>query len=114
MLPLCLFALLSYVGASPAPIPGATPTSLTAPHARPAQPTIFSSNPRLARQNILTDVDKDVGSILDGLGSAIPSYVASGVPNFFQDFPTGTAVQSSLGLSDDDMAALPTQVLNLP
>jgi hypothetical protein len=62
----------------------------------------------------LTDVDKDVGSILDGLGSAIPSYVASGVPNFFQDFPTGTAVQSSLGLSDDDMAALPTQVLNLP
>lgn len=114
MLPLCLFALLSYVGASPAPIPGATPTSLAAPHARPAQPTIFSSNPRLARRNILTDVDKDVGSILDGLGSAIPSYVASGVPNFFQDFPTGTAVQSSLGLSDGDMAALPTQVLNLP
>jgi hypothetical protein len=59
-------------------------------------------------------LDGDINSILNGLGSDIPSYVASGVPNFFQDFPTGTAVQSSLGLSDGDLAALPTQVLNLP
>jgi len=109
-----ILALLSYVNASPTPIPGATPTSPIAAHAYPAQPTVFSSNPRVARRNILTDVDKDVDSILSGLGSAIPSYVASGVPNFFQDFPTGTAVQSSLGLSDDAIDALPTQVLNLP
>lgn len=47
------------------------------------------------------------------LGS-FPSYVASGVPNFFQDFPTGTAVQSSLSISDGDLDALPTQVLNIP
>ena len=37
-----------------------------------------------------------------------------GVPNFFQDFPSGSAVQSSLGINDTDLAALPTQVLNLP
>ncbi|KAJ7066649.1 hypothetical protein C8F01DRAFT_1218625 [Mycena amicta] len=107
MLPLFLFALISNVYGSPTPVPGATPTWIaTAPIPTP-QPTIFRAKPR---QNILTDVD----SILSGLGSDIPSYVASGVPNFFQDFPTGTSVQSSLGLSDDDVAALPTQVLNIP
>lgn len=110
MLPLCILAFLSYVGASPTPIPGPIPTPPTTVHAAPpAQPTVFST-----RRNILRDLDGDINSILNGLGSDIPSYVASGVPNFFQDFPTGTAVQSSLGLSDGDLAALPTQVLNLP
>ncbi|MCJ1310866.1 hypothetical protein MMC25_004534 [Agyrium rufum] len=61
-----------------------------------------------------SDVGADVDSILSELGSAIPSYVASGVPNFFQGFPTGGDVQSSLGLSDGDVDALPTQVLNIP
>ncbi|KAJ7043550.1 hypothetical protein C8F04DRAFT_1072484 [Mycena alexandri] len=114
MIPLCILALLTHVVASPTPIPGATPTSPLAAHAPPSRPTVFSSNPRVARRNVLTDLDGDINSILSGLGSAIPSYVASGVPNFFQDFPTGTAVASSLGLSDDDLAAIPTQVLNLP
>jgi hypothetical protein len=35
------------------------------------------------------------------------------VPNFFQGFPTGDAVASSLGLNSDDLAALPTNVLNI-
>jgi len=68
-----------------------------------------------------TPVDKrslDLGSYVNGvlgsLGSDIPSYVASGVPNFFQNFPTGSGVESSLGISDSDLAATPTQVLNLP
>lgn len=38
----------------------------------------------------------------------------TGIPNFFQDFPTGDKVQSSLGIDDDQLAALPTNVLNLP
>ncbi|KAJ7672701.1 hypothetical protein B0H17DRAFT_1084293 [Mycena rosella] len=114
MLPLGILLWISCACASPTPLPGATPTS-PVPHVPPPpQPTVFVSNPRFARRNILTDLDGDVNSILSGLGSAIPSYVASGVPNFFQDFPTGTAVQSSLGLADADVAALPTQVLNLP
>ena len=62
----------------------------------------------------VSKVEDDTKSILDSLGSDIPSYVASGVPNFFQDFPTGTAVQSSLSLNDSDVKALPTQVLNIP
>ncbi|KAL9098082.1 MAG: hypothetical protein Q9163_006188, partial [Psora crenata] len=68
----------------------------------------------LQRRGIISDITGDVNSILTGLGSDIPSYVASGVPNFFQDFPTGDKVQSSLGIDDDQVRALPTQVLNIP
>ena len=68
----------------------------------------------LKRRGIISDITADTNSILSGLGSDIPSYVASGVPNFFQDFPTGANVQSSLGLDDDQVKALPTQVLNIP
>jgi len=51
---------------------------------------------------------------LSGAIGSFPSYVASGVPNFFQDFPTGSAVEKSLGISDGDLDAAPTQVLNVP
>ncbi|KAJ7103141.1 hypothetical protein B0H15DRAFT_196460 [Mycena belliarum] len=112
MFPWCLLPLLSYASASPTPLPGATPVSANAAVRPPPQPTVFNSI--LGQRGLLDDATKDINSVLKGLGSAIPSYVASGVPNFFQDFPTGTAVQSSLGLSDSDVAALPTQVLNLP
>lgn len=66
------------------------------------------------KRGLISDLAGDVNSILSGLGSDIPSYVASGVPNFFQDFPTGGDVQSSLGLDDSQVKALPTQVLNIP
>ena len=38
----------------------------------------------------------------------------AGVPNFFQDFPSGDAVKSKLGLGDHDLDATPPQVLNVP
>ncbi|KAJ7623267.1 hypothetical protein FB45DRAFT_100241 [Roridomyces roridus] len=97
--------VLSCVDASP---PTLRPTPTFPRLVEPATPqrTVF----RPARR----DIGDDINSILNGLGSAIPSYVASGVPNFFQNFPTGTAVQSSLGIGDDALAAAPTQVLNLP
>ena len=66
------------------------------------------------KRGVISDLAGDVDSILSGLGSDIPSYVASGVPNFFQDFPSGANVQSSLGLDDSQVKALPTQVLNIP
>lgn len=65
------------------------------------------------RRDIISDLDSDIDSILSGLGSDIPSYVASGVPNFFQGFPSGDAVASSLGLQSSELAALPTNVLNI-
>jgi len=51
-----------------------------------------------------------VTSVLGGL----PESVASGVPNFFQDFPVGDDVKNQLNMTDDDVDALPTQVLNIP
>lgn len=66
------------------------------------------------RRDIFDNLKSDVGNVLSELGSDVPSYVASGIPNFFQGFPTGNAVQSSLGLDDAQVSAYPTQVLNIP
>ena len=68
----------------------------------------------LLKRDIFSDVKQDVGNVLSELGSGIPAYVASGVPNFFQDFPTGDNVEKSLGIDDSQVSALPTQVLNIP
>ncbi|OLN92277.1 Phosphatidate phosphatase APP1-like protein 1 [Colletotrichum chlorophyti] len=83
--------------------------------ADPAPPLITHPPTRVRRSPDLTDdIGNYVHSVLGGLGSDVASYVASGVPNFFQGFPTGTQVLSSLGINDGDLAAQPTQVLNLP
>ena len=79
-----------------------------------ASPSVWSPTETLKRRDVISDIAGDVNSVLGSLGSNIPSYVASGVPNFFQDFPTGAGVQSSLGLNDSQVSALPTQVLNIP
>jgi hypothetical protein len=67
----------------------------------------------VVQRDILSDVESDVSNVLSSLGSDLPSWVASGVPNYFQGFPTGDAVASSLGLESSDLAALPTNVLNI-
>ncbi|KAF2147252.1 uncharacterized protein K452DRAFT_282240 [Aplosporella prunicola CBS 121167] len=97
------------------PAPTAVPDSIEAPKAAiTPSPVLRDPTRTLDRRNVISDLKGDVKSYLTELGSNIPSYVADGVANFFQDFPSGTAVQKSLGLSDDQLAALPTQVLNLP
>jgi hypothetical protein len=107
-------SLSTFASASPAPTP------LRVIHEQPLAPLVTPSPVEVTpsrtgkeRRNILDDVESDIGSILGGLGSNLPSWVASGVPNFFQGFPTGDAVVSSLGLNSAQVAALPTQVLNL-
>jgi hypothetical protein len=87
----------------------------TVPHpmVTPAPSPVQRDPTRVQDRGIVSDVE-GVGSYLSSLLGTFPSYVASGVPNFFQDFPTGTAVQSSLGISDSELAATPTQVLNIP
>lgn len=93
-------------------------TSLAA--AVPAPPLI-TPPPALDRRALerleqrgLDDVGNYLGSIFDSLGTDVSSFVASGVPQFFNDLPTGTAVQSSLGISSSDLAASPTLALNVP
>ncbi|RYP57209.1 hypothetical protein DL770_010719 [Monosporascus sp. CRB-9-2] len=48
----------------------------------------------------------DAGSLADG--------AIDGIGRLLSDLPVGSAVQHRLDLSDDDLAALPTQVLNIP
>ncbi|RYP44091.1 hypothetical protein DL768_009415 [Monosporascus sp. mg162] len=48
----------------------------------------------------------DAGSLTDG--------IIDGIGRLLSDLPVGSAVQHRLDLSDDDLAALPTQVLNIP
>lgn len=106
------------------------PVAFAAPAAAPAPApaaVAVAPHPMITPRASLTDrtpskvQERDVISSIEGLGSYLssvlgtyPSYIASGVPNFFQDFPTGSAVESSLSISDSDLAATPTQVLNIP
>lgn len=61
-----------------------------------------------------SDLDSYVNSVFSDLGSAIPSYVSNGLLPNLQGLPTGSAVASSVGASSSDLAASPTQVLNIP
>lgn len=90
--------------AVPAPHPMITPP-----------PALVQREPGAVVQRDSSDaVGNYVSSVLGGLGSSVSSYVASGVPQYFQDLPTGKEVEKSLGISDSDVAAKPTLVLNIP
>ncbi|KUI67512.1 Phosphatidate phosphatase APP1 [Cytospora mali] len=67
---------------------------------------------RLERRDL--DPGSYLGSAFSSLGSGVASFVASGVPQYFNDLPAGTAVESSLGISSSDVAASPTLALNVP
>lgn len=104
------------------------PIALAAPAAVPVPAPVAAAHPMITARASLADreararvegrdIIDDITGAADYLTSVIgnfPSYVASGVPDFFQGFPTGDAVKSSLGLNDDDLDAAPTQVLNIP
>lgn len=60
------------------------------------------------RRDILSDVNGDINSVLGGQSS----YVASGVPQWYESLPTGDQVASSLSISD--IQATPTSVNNFP
>lgn len=116
-LPTVLLALLPFVSAT------AVHRSLPKPAGAVQEQPLITPSPASTRwfptrtfkkRGIISDLAGDVNSVLGSLGSNIPKYVASGVPNFFQDFPTGGDVQRSLGLDDSQVSALPTQVLNIP
>ncbi|KAL7623636.1 hypothetical protein AAE478_005188 [Parahypoxylon ruwenzoriense] len=81
----------------------------------PAHPMITPA-PDLRNRVVQRDLDPGsyINSIIDSLGSGVSSYIASGVAQFFQDFPSGEAVASSLGIDDSELDAKPTQVLNIP
>ena len=65
--------LIAVTNALPAPDPVAEAHPEITPFRVPQIPT-----KTINRRNILSDIESGVGSILSGLGSDIPSYVASG------------------------------------
>ncbi|KAI8634492.1 hypothetical protein F5Y19DRAFT_461847 [Xylariaceae sp. FL1651] len=75
-------------------------------------PSLEDRDLALTQRNI--DPGSYINSVISGLGSDVSSYVASGVPQFFQDFPVGADVEKTLGINDNDLKATPTQALNLP
>jgi hypothetical protein len=111
MFTLLLVAAAPLISASPFDLPA---TNLIAREAQPLttpSPSSWTATKTLKHRR---DVVDDVKSVLGDLGSSIPSYVASGIPNFFQNFPGGDKVVEDLGLQESDIAALPTQVINIP
>jgi len=96
-----------------APAPTANQVAVPHPMITPP-PSLTDRTPSRVYDRDLISSIKGLPSYLSSVLGTYPSYIASGVPNFFQDFPTGSAVESTLGISDSDLAATPTQVLNIP
>ncbi|KAI0512904.1 hypothetical protein F5B22DRAFT_648255 [Xylaria bambusicola] len=75
-------------------------------------PSLEDRDQALARRDF--DPASYLDSVFSGLGSDVSSFIASGVPQFFQNLPVGDRVEEELGIDDDDLKATPTQVLNVP
>lgn len=86
------------------------------PAPEPVPHPMITPPPVLRRDYQRRDFDPGsyINSVISGIGSGVSSYIASGIPQFFQDLPVGDSVESSLGINDDDLKATPTQVLNVP
>ncbi|ESZ92842.1 hypothetical protein SBOR_6773 [Sclerotinia borealis F-4128] len=115
-LPHVLLALISVALAAPAPAPAPHPVAQAVPHPM-ITPRASLTDRTVEERGVISSVESSIKGLENYLTSVLgtyPSYIASGIPNFFQDFPTGSAVQSRLGISDGDLAAAPTQVLNIP
>ena len=83
-------------------------------------PILWSPSPELVRKDIFSDIASYGGGIISDIKSfgdsavgAISSAIAAD-RDFIPGIPSPDHVQSSLGIDDDQVAALPTQVLNIP
>ncbi|EDU44766.1 conserved hypothetical protein [Pyrenophora tritici-repentis Pt-1C-BFP] len=117
---LLLSAALGLVGAVAVPEPTVAPAKVViqAPVVTPAAIRFHGRHSYVQKRNIIDDIqsgaDKYVKSIGSVLGTDLPSFFTEGIPGWFEGLPTGSQVLSSLGINDGDLAAQPTQVLNIP
>ncbi|KAF2765284.1 hypothetical protein EJ03DRAFT_319701 [Teratosphaeria nubilosa] len=112
LLPAALCVLVA-AGPLPGPTPVANRVEERDPIITPAADLDWRALDKRALSDITAEIGRDVNSVLSGLGSDLPSYIASGIPQYFQGLPTGDAVASSLGIGDSELAAVPTNVLNI-
>ncbi|KAF1949268.1 hypothetical protein CC80DRAFT_484618 [Byssothecium circinans] len=117
---LLLAALARHAAAIAIPEPTALAyVEVRAPQITPAA-ILFRGDRSYAydKRNILSDIASGVDNVAKSwgsvLGTDLPSFFTDGIPNWFQDFPTGTQVLSRLGMGDSDLAARPTEVLLIP
>lgn len=80
--------------------------------APPPDASITPSPTVKQRRDIQSRFDSLEGDLSSALGG-LPSYVASGIPQFWENLPTGTQVLSILGVNETRLMATPTSVLNL-
>ena len=87
-LSVAFFALLPVASASVVDRRNAKPAAVVEAQplitARAPTPARYEATKTLKKRGVISDLAGDVSSILGSLGSDIPSYVASGVANFFQ------------------------------
>jgi len=100
--------MLLCVSASPAPTPRkayvATPAEITpSPTRNIHEKRADISDITSAAGDVTSAVANDINTVLSELGSNLPSYVASGVPNFFQG-TVDLVVMDELSLTDDRLS----------
>ncbi|KHO01838.1 uncharacterized protein MAM_00839 [Metarhizium album ARSEF 1941] len=97
-------------------VPTGTPVAAQTPVASAVQQR--APSPTLAVALDQRGLGDDVKSYVQGLTSDVESRASSllqsGILNFPNGFPAGTAVEKSLGVSSTELNAEPTHVLNLP
>ncbi|CAN9191177.1 unnamed protein product [Alternaria alternata] len=117
---LLLSATLGLAGAVAVPEPTAVPAKVEvrAPVVTPAAIRFDGRHSYVQKRDIIDDIKSGVENYANSIGSVLgtdlPSFFTEGIPGWFEDLPTGSQVLSSLGINDDDLAAKPTEVLNIP
>lgn len=102
---LAAVAALPLISAAPAPAPEAVAVAPEHPLITPA-PVLVPTKTSNEKRGIISDIEGQVSSLF---ASASADYAS-----VFSGFPVGGDVQSKLGLDSSQIAALPTQVLNIP
>jgi hypothetical protein len=111
-----LLGLLLLPAALAIPAPAPQPT---VPVEAVVQEPAVTAAPLVVRNpDLIDDFGSTINSVVSGIRSDVSSIytVISGVsiPGFLDNLPTGDDVKSQLGISNSDLDAKPTQVLNLP
>lgn len=104
--------LIPVILAIPTPTPAGEPVHCL--RASVEQACDSTPTPEAVRRGLGDRISSYVDGIISQAESGVSSFVGSGILDYPTGFPTGSAVQSSLGISSSDLEALPTQVLNLP
>ncbi|RCI14223.1 hypothetical protein L249_6187 [Ophiocordyceps polyrhachis-furcata BCC 54312] len=101
--------LCAVASCSPTPTPAPSSAMATPP------PTMApTTTPRIEVRGLGSKAASYLSSLADEAGSKVSSFANSGILDFPFGFPTGSEVLKSADVSETGLAALPTEVLNLP